>query len=475
MLASANRGSGLIYAAALGGGLLLALALAALASGVAGAGGFALGLSIALTPVAFYFALRYPLIVPFGLYVALVPYDAILSVASSGVTVTRIVGLACGGALLLNIVLRRRFCAPPRSWYAWAAAVLWMALSALWTIDGKGTSWVLGIVVQSFALYTVLVAYPPRRVEVRALTWIVVVAGLALSAMTAFEYAQGVRLGGNRITIETASGVFVDPNHLAANLVLPICIVMAALFLSRRGLTRVGLGCALAALMVGVLLSSSRGALVACAFALVYMTIRTRKFLVAGLASLAGIALMAAFPTVWERFFDPAAGEGSGRLDIWRLGLQALKEHWLAGAGIGSYPMAYDRAFLLVSQHSFEGWSRPSHNLILGTSVELGVIGLALVLSAWWLSSREARSVPPPSPLYPLAIAAETAILSLFVVAMFVDTLLFKYVWLAFAFAVFVRNLDRSERRYFVAVTPGPVPAPMTAGGRAIDWPLPSE
>jgi len=90
----------------------------------------------------------------------------------------------------------------------------------------------------------------------------------------------------------------------------------------------------------------------------------------------------------FERVSDIAiaVSSGEGRVDIWRVGLQALQRYWLIGAGLSNFPFAYNEyAGFAVT---YQGYSRGSHNIFLGTWVELGIIGLALMLVALWLQLR---------------------------------------------------------------------------------------
>jgi O-antigen ligase len=437
-------------------GACAVLAVAALASGVGGEAGVIVAVGIALAPIALYVALRYPLIFPFPLYLALVPYDQILQLGSTGVTITRIAGLVSGAALLFHMLVSRRVVAPPRGWYAWAAVVLWMALTALWTIDPPETGRVLAISLQSFALFTILAFYPIRPVELKVTLWAIVASALGTAFLIFHFYSLGYRLGGNRITIANLAGAIVDPNHLAANFMLPIAVVLASIVCARRFRSGLALVPVFGVLATGILLSGSRGGLIACAVVPLYLAARARRLWAMLLGGGIVLALSFLVPTAWERFADPTLGAGSGRLGVWHIGLHALHDHWIIGAGIGAFPAAYDQAFLSEYTRVFDGWYRPSHNLLLGASVELGVIGLALILVAWYLTVRDVRTVPQTSEFYPARLAAETALIALFVVALLVDALLFKYVWFAFAFAAMVRNASRSEIQTRPAVGGGP-------------------
>jgi len=155
----------------------------------------------------------------------------------------------------------------------------------------------------------------------------------------------------------------------------------------------------------------------------------------------AGFVFSLFYPTIWQRFNDPTQSSGSGRLFIWSVGAHALKSHFFGGVGIGAFGAIYDQFVLQVYQPVFQGWTRPSHNMLLGMLVELGPVGLVLTLGAWWATLRQVSGVAKSSAMYPFRVATEAALAGLFVAAMFTDPLGAKYYWLAFALALIVKNV----------------------------------
>jgi len=81
--------------------------------------------------VALYLGAHAPLIFPFGLYVAVIPFDSILFVSGSGSTIARILGLLSAAALLIATYHRRGPVRPGWAWLGWLLALLWIAATAL--------------------------------------------------------------------------------------------------------------------------------------------------------------------------------------------------------------------------------------------------------------------------------------------------------------------------------------------------------
>jgi hypothetical protein len=124
-------------------------------------------LAIALLPVCVFLTFRYPLIFPFGLYVALVPFDALLAV-SGGATLVRLIGFAAAGALALRTLVTRRALVPGPSWYPWVALVAYAALTLMWTPEfGKGAN-TFATMLMLLLMMTVLATYPVGKMEFRS-------------------------------------------------------------------------------------------------------------------------------------------------------------------------------------------------------------------------------------------------------------------------------------------------------------------
>jgi O-antigen ligase len=387
-------------------------------------------IAVGLAPFAVYFALKRPMIFPFGLYVMLVPFDAIL-LGDQGATLTRFVAIATAAALAFHMIAMRRVLAPPKSWAAWAALTLWIVMSALWTVDSNRTVLTLGQYVQLFVFYTVLTLYPVERRDVRILAAITVVSGTFAGIYGLFSYYQGGQVD-DRLAISNGSGLYLDPNHFAASLLLPAALAIGTFIETRNFFLRVAAGVAAFMMVAGIFLTGSRGGLIAFAVMLLFIAWQTRYrlrilafFAISGLFSLLS-------PTVWQRFADPTQGAGSGRLFIWNAARGALKDYWLSGSGFGTFPTVYNKVLFSIYQSSFQGWSRPAHNAVISAAVELGIFGVALLLYAWWRSWSDARG----------NVVIEAAIIALFIASLFLDTILFKYLWLAFSFAALVKNAE---------------------------------
>ena len=395
--------------------------------------------------------MRRPILFPFAAYVALVPFDNLLSISSFG-TLTKLLAIVSAMAMLLWMLRHKTMVAPLGAWKIWALLLLWMAASSMWAFDANTALTTLLSYVTLFLLFMVVAIFPISREDFRLVLIATIGGALAAALYGAYLFHGNQDVEYSRLFLKSGN-FLIDPNHFAAALLLPLALALVEALRTPRLLPKVALLATCAAFIAGILVSGSRGSLVALAFIFGYIFLRSRYRI--QLAVIAVIAVLGSFafdPTVWLRFGNAADTGGAGRVSIWLVGVEAFKHLWLSGAGLGNFQIAYDQYFLHVFQSYFADWHRESHNLIIGTSVELGVVGIALMLAWWFGMFRSLRTIAPGDQFYDLRVALEGAILGLFVAAMFVDVMPYKYPWLAFGLVALAHNVIRL--RMLGAVTP---------------------
>jgi hypothetical protein len=452
--------------------LLGGIALMAVVAAGVSTGGYVRALAVGLlacAPLAVYVAFRAPLLFPFGLYLILVPFDPLLSFSGDvGPTLTRYVGMLTAAALIVGMLLRRHVYAPPRSWFAWSAAVGFMVLTSLWSINVEHTMLSLQQMLQVFGLATLLALYPLRIGDLKNI-FRIVIASAVLAALYSDWFARGnadaFELG--RLVVYSGN-LYLDPNVFGATFLLPISLVVTAFLAERRLTMRLLYGGLFALFTVTLLLCASRGALIALGIIVVYLAIRTANYLGLSIVGACGVALSLAIPSVWTRFAILQQSGGSGRADVWAVGIHALREGaWLFGVGFGSFADAYSQNLLESVQPYFSGWDRVAHNLILQSWVETGIFGLALVLFPWWCSFRQNAGIKAGEPLYAERLAVEAAILALFWDSLTIDMLYHKYLWVAFALAMLIANVRSPRALMTRRLRTLPAAVPVAMGGTA--------
>ena len=234
--------------------------------------------------------------------------------------------------------------------------------------------------------------------------WIVgvLIAGAALAAVMGVVAPPPP--GGN-IDPSRATGTVGDANELAAALVAGLALA-AAMALSRARTSAVRLACAavIPLSLAGIMFSLSRGGLVALgAAAIVTVLIAGRwrlpatiaAFLVSA-ATLFYFLFLASLPAK-ERVTE--VGTGTGRLDLWSIGLRMLGAHPVAGVGAGNFPDSSIHYLLqpgLIHRADFIITTpKVAHNTYLQVFAELGIPGgvlfLVIVATACWCTLGAAR------------------------------------------------------------------------------------
>jgi O-antigen ligase len=410
-----------------------------------------------------------PAIFPLGVYFLAVPFDNVLQTGSGTIT-KMLAGASIVVVLLAMAADRRRTVTPPLASVAgWGALLLWAVISLTWALEMRdANSWVT-IVSQLFALYALFSMFRVRESEVRVLSASIIAGGVLCAIYGLWLYHTGTLVSSSgvaqlRLNIQygtNGTAGSINSDHFAGALVLPIALALG-MSLRLRGIARVLGWAALVMLFLGVFVAATRSAVIAIGIMWLYLIIFSRhgrKELIA--MGVAGFLASLALPSVWLRFADPTQGAGNGRYAIWSIGWQAFQTHWLAGWGAGDFRDAYAAAFLKAYQ---SGQMPPriqdAHNMLISTSVELGIIGIVLLLAAWFFQFRTVSVIPRSSPLFDLRLAAEAGTLGLFFIALTLDVLYFKYLWIGFMIAVLIRNAYVCEKQaeFKSEITPGITP-----------------
>ncbi len=394
-----------------------------------------------------WLAFKRPIAILTGAYIGLAPIDFLL-IYSSGITISRLIGLLAV-VVLLGTVLMRGISAPlPRSALVWIAAFGFMVVTLVWSADQSRTLERLmstGLPILMLALAAVV---PCDRTDLRAMLLAVVGAAVVVSAYGIMNPPAGGLAGAQHRMVLRSGNAAVDPNGLAFSLMAPLGILLAVVLSPGRAAVRVGAAALALVVIGGVLLTESRGGLLGLLAMLVWFAVRSRERLIA-LLTLAGAVLISVLQGgAWQRLFSHSSSdvEGAGRLPIWSVGVEAFRQHWLLGNGYGTFTDAFNQVYLLVPHAFHTGWSREAHNMVISTFTELGIFGGALVMYAWWTQFRALRDVPREDDDGWLRLAMEAGVLGVFVTSMFLDILVLKPAWVLPILIVVIIGVRHRER-----------------------------
>lgn len=295
--------------------------------------------------------------------------------------------------------------------------------SASWkwiTMNPQATGEIVWRLIVLFAYFLLVTAVMRTRRQVRALMWVLIISGCAISVVAlmnrvAPEKALLWRFDGESL----AFGPFANRAHFAAfiELVMPFAVAFLAASPRRRDFWPI-VGVAVLLMSVAVVLSASRAGVVLIVLeVLVLIVLSGRKrvrWLVIGLGLALGVAGVVwlttegAFERILRRFTEEtlvfSPGSPTTRLTIWSTTLTMIADQPLLGVGLGAFDVAYPRYDagngLQLTAHA--------HNEFLHVVSETGVVGglmsLLFLLSGVRIGRRALRQAD--AELRPPAFAA---------------------------------------------------------------------
>lgn len=409
--------------------------------------------AIAAAPLFAYAFILRPVTVALSAYAIIVPFEEIITGGTEGVgAVAKLVGAFCAIVILLALLFqrerRRSHVVASLPMLCWSGMLLYCAATLAWSIDPALSGLKFLSLLQYVGLYACIAAAPLKRRDMLILLAATAGGGILAGAYSGYAAAtgHGVFIDGRLFLSTDITGV-ADPNHIAAALLLPSALLLSAVIWSRSTTLRLAALAGLPIILVAVLLSGSRGAIVALCSMVIFLAIRARASLRILLPVGAAILTAILIPNpLFARFTGDHIQDGAGRLGIWHVALPAFAQHWLFGAGYATFPAAYDQAFFLAYQAYFVRWHMVSHNLLVSTGVELGIVGLGIVALAWIVQFRALRVVGGAGQWFAVRASLEAALLGLAVASLFLDIMREKYLWLAFAEATLLVAVVLRER-----------------------------
>lgn len=357
--------------------------------------------------------------------IPLSPSDRVLLWASS-VPMAAVVALAA-----VLVVLGRVRREVPAMLGPWLFLVSFAALSTMWSVAASDTVEAVLVLASVATFLAAVVAVEHSPVVFRMVRTGVVAGGGAGALWGLVGFATGtLPVGGDGAARFSAIDA---PNATAAALLLPLVLALdRALACRARGDARgARLASLLAALiLVGILITGSRGGLVAAGVGLLVVAIvrgaRVRRGAILVLV-VVGLAFALAPSGLQTRL---TATHSTGRTGLWELGLEACEEHCVIGGGYGSFPSIYGETFRTTPDASgYHDDEFKAHNIWLEAAVEIGLAGVVLLLVAVALTVRHAWRAPPE-----LRASALGALVAVLVATMFLSHLPFRYFWLVLVY-----------------------------------------
>jgi len=263
----------------------------------------------------------------------------------------------------------------------------WVLFSLLWAEDVAVARVTFFRYALNFALFPIV--FTAIR-EPRHVSWLytVFIAGGLLGGFIGLQTASPPGVEEQRL-----GGAGLNPNELGA--LLAVAAVLAACLAFSRSSSTGARAIALAAASLSTLLlimTESRGALLGLAAAVVVTPLAAGKGRRAAALAVAvtavlcvGVWLSTGAPEQTRERLTHDTSSGTGRVDLWTVGLRMVEDKPFTGVGAGNFPVSSIHYLLrpgtIVRDEFIVDHPKVTHNIYLQVLSELGVVGLALFLA----------------------------------------------------------------------------------------------
>lgn len=378
-------------------------------------------------------------------YAVFIPFSSALAIAPGPFgSVSSLLGLLAGVALMAQLVTTGRSSLRiPATVPVWLMFLALAGLSVFWSVAPQATARSFGVLASLVLLFVALALTQFDRVTLTRFETAILLGGVLA---VFYGLAQWLFLGGLPTPDGRAARFGNDllgANNQAAALLLPVAIAVART-VTGSGRRRLVHGTAVILLLVGVLLTGSRGGLLAtiAVFCTVVVLTRQGRGILLSVGAVVGVLLAVVLLVNPGGLGERQAREtdSSGRADIWAVGVNACRDYCLVGTGWGGFPTVYaeTRASVPEAKVLKRGTAFEPHNIWMLAVVEAGVLGLFLVALALGSSLVTALRLPESMRAPPAAAVVGTLLSSLFL-----SNLEFKFFWAVLAYVAISATVAR--------------------------------
>ena len=315
-----------------------------------------------------------------------IPIEGVIPARGLG-SLTRLLGFALISAWFATLMITNRVRRANLAHGAIAAYVLWVGLSSIWSVNPNATANRLETYAQLFLLYCIIwdLFLTKNESDLGLLAYICGTYVAALSTLR--NFLTGAVYSSMSQTRYT-SFQKIDPNSMGVLMALSIpmawWLIQESDIGRRRHWLRILLYAYIPVATFSILLTASRTALITTVIAFLFIStsvkrlgwgrgILTVAFLIVAIWGVTRLVPAASFSRLGQLDESVEQGNLTGRVDIWREGIQVIYENPLLGVGSGAFP-------------SVNPTGQAAHNLIISVWTETGLIGLAIYLTIIFLA-----------------------------------------------------------------------------------------
>ncbi|QHE63337.1 hypothetical protein FHE72_21865 [Rossellomorea vietnamensis] len=412
-------------------------------------------IGVTLLPIILILSLQINYKYILSLYVISLPLDFILLLPGIG-SISKIFSIFCILSLLSHGLLKKKLTLPRLQIIPVVMLVIIAIFSIVWSVDEQETNTRLITLVPLLLFYIVTSIFKFNIKDLKvinnsmifSLTWVVFL------SLVQFLFGIGFMDTG-RLTI-TLFSEQADPNHLLVSLILPFSILWTSINRSQNYKflnTKIIL---IILFFLILLLSGSRGALLAVICSLTYWFLKDglnfKKFITIIISLGTLLTLFFIIPSfLIERYNIQLILEqgGTGRVDIWRVGLNAFKDSIYNGYGFGTFPQVYDLFVNKTRIDAFWGYSKAAHNTYLRMAVELGLVGISLLIFSMLISLAfiKKKKKKLNSMVLNSGYALNMSLIGIMIGGLSLDIFLFKYFWVVLQYGVIYKGVLAESRK----------------------------
>jgi O-antigen ligase len=336
-----------------------------------------------------------------------IPWEYMASIGGLGLRIPKMTGLLLASFWVITVIVTGEFRRPHVFHVAAFLFGLWNATSIFWSIDTEETANLALTYAQLVALVFILWDLYTSPEDLRAGLQVYVLGAYLSIVSTFINYLAGRTYSSGR-----TSATGFNPNNLGLTLALgiPVAWHLATSTTGKRfwRWVRWGNYLYIPAATLAILLSASRGSLVAAVPALVFTCGSLVRFkalvrvlilaaLVSTLFALRPFIPGSAIQRLATTGVSVAQGDIGGRARIWQEGLAVFAERPILGVGSGAFRGAVES-------------NRVAHNSFLSILTELGLVGFVLFAVILGIAAYQAVLQPRWDAIFWLAVLAVWAL-----------------------------------------------------------------
>jgi putative inorganic carbon (HCO3(-)) transporter len=298
--------------------------------------------------------------------------------------VSEIIGLATLAGWLLSREPKRFTIVP--TMMLLLVFTVWISFTTLLAISPDFEKWRETVVKIAAAFLAFQIMRSPQRIH-----WLAWVSAMSV----AFYGIKGgifaiATLGAAQISGPPAS-TLSDNNDVAVAFVMVLPLLSYARAATQSAVLKVGYAASIALTSLSVLVTYSRGGLLAIGATGIYFWLKSRhKLIIALLFALAVGGAMSLMPEKWFARMESIGQYGTdasvqGRFNAWNHAFNIVKARPLIGGGFGTFTAP------VYAEYSPGVKSLAGHSIYFECLGEQGIVGLGLFLAIWLSAFRDAR------------------------------------------------------------------------------------